>query len=91
MRIQRAMDTPGPGAYENHRTGNRPSWKLGKSTRDSKGILGQSHSTPGPGTYEMKGKDCAPKWGFGDLKRRELMDNGVPGPGQYEMLPMIGN
>jgi len=85
--INNSQDNPGPGQYNNadqlkYVRLNKPSWKIGTSTRKPLNDVGDS---PGPGQYNI-GKNIgegAPQYSM------RIKDNGdgnrfiTPGPGRY--------
>ena len=83
---------PGPGTYDPSSMDKTPNGRIGTSARESGSFLSTvQKQLPGPGAYAHKESGTGPKWGFGESQRSKLVENGVPGPGQYKMLPMIGN
>lgn len=78
--------TPGPGAYQHGRVGDKkpPSYGFGTSQRE----LARTQSAPGPGQYAPmdRHKSGAPQFGFGTSARDGGGGNAgyaTPGPGAY--------
>ena len=88
---EKKKEVPGPGAYDPVSMERVPKWGMGTSTKEAGSFLSNAQKSPGPGAYEHRVKDTGPKWGFGASQRSKIAENGVPGPGQYKTLPMIGN
>jgi len=80
---------PGPGSYETR--GNLEGLKFSVSSRPS-GTSNRS-LTPAPGQYKPdygQIEETAPKSSFGGSSRAELAPSKQPGPGQYELMPILG-
>lgn len=85
--INNSQDNPGPGQYNNadqlkYVRLNKPSWKIGTSTRKPLNDVGDS---PGPGQYNISKKigDGAPQY---SMRIKENGDGNrfiTPGPGRY--------
>lgn len=68
-----------------------PGSVMGKSSKYAGSFLSRKGEAPGPGAYAKKIMETGPKYGFGSSKRSGVKEESVPGPGQYKVLPMIGN
>jgi len=80
---------PGPGSYETR--GNLEGLKFSVSSRPSGSSKGSI--TPAPGSYKPNYEQVEPgqlKMSFGGSSRAELAPSKQPGPGQYELLPILG-
>lgn len=78
---------PGPGEYDPKFEATReksPSWIV--RGRDE----GRPGNVPGPGTYEILKDGSGPKWKFGNSTRRETIRKENPGPGAYDIRPLVG-
>jgi hypothetical protein len=80
--------TPGPDKYDIR--GNLEGLKFSVSSRPSKAKLNQS---PGPNQYKINYDQCfesSMKSSFGSSSRSELVPSKTPGPGQYELMKILG-
>jgi hypothetical protein len=86
-----ADSVPGPGNYEPNPSAVKekpPSWALGKSQKNE-GFNVDKH-LPGPGSYIATSTLSGPKWAFGNSKRGKSAELASPGPGTYEIKPLLG-
>ena len=51
----------------------------------------QKELGPGPGAYESPKSNGGPRWQFSKSQKLKERLSGVPGPGEYEIKPVIGN
>lgn len=60
-----------------------------KASRDDEAGEAKSSAAPGPGAYEIRKDEVnlVGKPNFGGRNENEKLDNGVPGPGQYDQDP----
>ena len=51
-----------------------------------------TNKNPGPGTNDMRSSfGESPGYGFGTSRRKDLKDDGQPGPGSYDFIPEVGD
>ena len=93
--VDLAKNVPGPGTYDIVNTKSleslhrskamEPGYKFPQGPKDAIANQIGKHYGPGPGSHSP----ALPKYGMGkrmlggSLSSKELIDNGVPGPGQY--------
>ena len=91
-RLKESDPVPGPGNYNpNPLIGKEkaPVWGITKNEKSND--TNKDKSLPGPGAYLSVSTLTGPKWGFGSAKRGASNENRSPGPGAYEIKPLIGD
>jgi len=87
--ILRGKDkVPGPGEYD-------PKFEAVREKSPSWGVRGREEggrpaNLPGPGAYEIVTDTSGPKWKFGNSTRKEALKKENPGPGAYDIRPLLG-
>lgn len=86
-------DIPGPGTYDQGHQRNGPSYSIaGHRTEDP--LMRNKAAMPGPNIYnpdDSAVKSRPPTVSFGNKpKSSDLKDDGLPGPGQYQLKTTLG-
>jgi hypothetical protein len=77
-KLEKFLDTPGPGNYSLSPIKDGPKWKLGTEPKSA----ASSFLSPGPGTYDCRDKPFSPSFSM-TAKPCGFNKNPAPGPGAY--------
>ena len=82
---------PGPAYYNpnpNAINSAHASQKFGHSQRWNI-LSSQNNIVPGPGTYKVSEKKSSPMWSFKKGNAKTEIDDDEPGPGYYDIIPIL--